>query len=92
MKRHAYLAAAKRGERVFFNFQGTSAVPDALAIQVEAYQALQQPDEAQRMLAILKANYPKHPQFDDNGQFQPSGLTEDDRRTLIGVMSFGLIE
>jgi outer membrane protein assembly factor BamD len=92
MKRHAYLAAAQRGERVMLNYQGTSVVDDALALQVEAYALLKQDFESQQALALLKANYPDHEQLDEDGNFIDSGLTKEDRRTLIGVMSFGLIE
>ncbi|MGK0248118.1 MAG: outer membrane protein assembly factor BamD [Oleispira sp.] len=92
MKRHAYLAAAQRGERVMLGFQGTSAVADALALQVEAYGLLGQEFEATQALALLKLNYPKHQQLDEKGNFIDSGLAQEDRRTLIGVMSFGLIE
>ena len=92
MKRHAYLAAAQRGERVMLGYQGTSAVGDALALQVEAYRLLGQEFEAKQSLALLKLNYPKHKQLSAKGKFIDSGLTKEDRRTLIGVMSFGLIE
>lgn len=92
MKRHAYLAAALRGERIMLNFQGTSAVADALALQVEAYDLLGQEFESQQALKLLQLNYPDYEQLDENGNFIASGLTEEDRRTLIGVMSFGLIE
>jgi outer membrane protein assembly factor BamD len=92
MKRHAYLAAAQRGERVMLGFQGTSAVADALALQIEAYGLLGQKFEATQALALLKLNYPKHEQLDEKGNFIDSGLAKEDRRTLIGVMSFGLIE
>ena len=92
LKRHAYLAAAHRGERVMLNYQGTSMVPDALALQVEAYRLLGQDFEAEQALALLKLNYPKHKQLTAKGKFIDSGLTKEDRRTLIGVMSFGLIE
>ncbi|CCK74774.1 MAG: outer membrane protein assembly factor BamD [Oleispira antarctica] len=92
MKRHAYLAAAQRGERVMLGYQGTSSVGDALALQVEAYRLLGQKFEAKQALALLKLNYPKHKQLSAKGKFIDSGLTKEDRRTLIGVMSFGLIE
>jgi outer membrane protein assembly factor BamD len=92
MKRHAYLAAAQRGERVMLGYQGTSAVADALALQVEAYGLLGQKFEATQALALLKLNYPKHEQLDEKGNFIDSGLAKEDRRTLIGVMSFGLFE
>jgi outer membrane protein assembly factor BamD len=92
MKRHAYLAAAQRGERVMLGYQGTSAVADALALQVEAYGLLGQKFEATQALALLKLNFPKHEQLDEKGNFIDSGLAKEDRRTLIGVMSFGLFE
>ena len=92
MKRHAFLAVAQRAERVMLNFQGTSMIPDALALQVEAYRLLGQDYEAEQALALLKLNYPKHKQLTAKGEFIDSGLTKEDRRTLIGVMSFGLID
>ena len=92
LKRHAYLAAAQRGERVMLGYQGTSAVADALALQIEAYRLLGQDLEAQQALALLNKNYPEHEQLTEEGKFIESGLTKEDRRTLIGVMSFGLIE
>ena len=92
LKRHAYLAAAQRGERVMLGYQGTSAVADALALQIEAYRLLGQYLEAQQALALLNKNYPEHEQLTEEGKFIESGLTKEDRRTLIGVMSFGLIE
>jgi outer membrane protein assembly factor BamD len=92
MKRHAYLAAAQRGERVMLSYQGTSVVDDALALQVEAYDLLKQEFESGQALALLKLNYPEHEQLDEKGNFIESGLTKEDRRTLIGVMSFGVIE
>ena len=92
MKRHAYLAAAERAERIMLGYQGTSVVGDALAMQVEAYDLLGQEFESEQALALLKLNYPKHEQLDDEGNFIVSGLTTKERRTLIGVMSFGLID
>lgn len=92
MKRHAFLAAAKRTEVIVLNYPGASVTADAIAIQVEAYQLLEQEVEASRMLALLKANYPEHEQLDESGNFIESGLTKEDRRTFIGILSFGLIE
>lgn len=92
MKRHAYLAAAERAERIMLGYQGTSVVGDALAMQVEAYDLLGQEFESEQALALLKLNYPEHEQLDEEGNFIVSGLTTKERRTLIGVMSFGLIE
>jgi len=92
IKRHAYLAAAKRAQHVMLHFQGTSMIKDALAIQVEAYELLELPKQRDAALKLLKLNYPKHEQIDDQGNFQVSGLHLEDRRTLFGVLSFGLID
>ena len=91
MKRHAYVAAANRAQRIVMNFQRTSSVADALALQVEAYQLLELPLESNKALALLELNFPQHPQLQD-GEFVSSGLTEVDRRSLLNVVSFGLFD
>src|SRR5690606_33751595 len=45
-RRKAYLAAANRGRYVIENYQRTEAVPDALAVMVQAYRLLQLPELA----------------------------------------------
>lgn len=91
MKRHAYLAAANRCENVVEHFQKTPAVADALAIMVEAYDALNMAEEAADALQLLTINYPRHPQL-QNGKFESSGLAQVDRHSLIEVLTFGLIK
>ncbi|MEK9713459.1 MAG: outer membrane protein assembly factor BamD [Thalassolituus sp.] len=91
MKRHAYLAAANRGEEVLMHYQKTDAVKDALAIMTEAYQLLEMQEQADTSLALLKLNYPDHPQLVD-GKFEASGLTEVDRRSFWNIISFGVID
>lgn len=91
MKRHAYIAAANRAQKIVMNFQRTSSVADALALQVEAYQLLELPLESNKALALLELNFPEHPQLKD-GEFVSSGLTEVDRRSLLNVVSFGLLD
>ena len=91
MKRHAFLAVANRCNNLLLSFQKTDVIGDALALQTEAYQQLGLTAEADKTLALLQLNFPDHPQL-ESGQFEPSGLTEEDRRTLIGVMTFGLID
>jgi len=91
MKRHAYLAAANRCEEVLMHYQKTNAVKDAMAIMTEAYQLLEMDELADKSLALLKLNYPDHPQLVD-GQLEKSGLTDVDRRSFWNIVSFGLID
>lgn len=91
MKRHAYVAAANRAQKIVLNYQKTSSVADALALQVEAYQLLELETESQQALALLKLNFPQHKQL-EGGEFKRSGLIWVDRRSLLNVISFGLLD
>jgi len=88
--RGAYMAAANRGRFVFENFQGTTAVPDGLAIMVEAYQLLNQSDLASNALTLLAANYPGHRSLDKSGNFDPNRTVKKTQRSWINILSFGL--
>jgi outer membrane assembly lipoprotein YfiO len=61
MRRKAYLAAANRANYVVENYPRTPAVPDALAIMVEAYKKLELTELSQDALRVLQTNYPDHP-------------------------------
>lgn len=91
MKRHAYMAVANRCENVVLHYQKTTAVADALALQAEAYAALNMNDEAAKAIGLLKLNYPEHPQL-ASGEFQDSGLAQVDRRSFWNIISFGLLD
>ena len=91
MKRHAYVAAANRAQKIVLNYQKTSSVADALALQVEAYQLLELETESQQALALLTLNFPEHKQL-ESGEFKRSGLTWVDRRSLLNVITFGLLD
>ena len=91
MKRHAYLAAANRATTVLLNYQRTPFVGDALALQVEAYRALNLQPEADKALELLQLNYPDHPQL-AGGRFKDSGLAMTDRRSFWNIVSFGLLD
>ncbi len=91
LKRHAYLAAANRGRNVVENYQGTKHIADALAVMVEAYELLGQQDLADKSLAVLKANFPKHPQL-VNGKLEHSGWAQKDHKSIWNVITLGLID
>ncbi len=71
-QRGAYAAAANRGRFVVEHYQQTPAVPDALAIMVQAYRLMNMPDLEKDSFATLKQNYPKHYALSDDGSFKDS--------------------
>ena len=89
IRRGAYVAAANRGRYVFENFQGSVAVPDALAIMVEAYALLEMTDLAQQALEVLATNYPDHHSLDKDGKFRRSQAISEERNWL-NIITFGL--
>lgn len=60
MRRGAFLAAANRGKYVVENYRKTPAIPDALAIMIEAYGKLGMTDLANDTKKVLRLNYPNH--------------------------------
>jgi outer membrane protein assembly factor BamD len=89
--RGAYVAAANRGRYVFENLQGTAAVPDALAIMVEAYQLLGMKNLADDALLVLSSNYPEHRTLDSNGAFRASRSVKNTERSWLNIVTFGLM-
>lgn len=89
MKRHAFMAAANRANKVVSEYPGTAAVADGLVMMTEAYQELSMTAEADDALELLKYNFPQHPQL-RNGEFKNSGLAQTDRRSWLEILSFGL--
>lgn len=91
-KRRAYQAAANRGRYVLDNFQQTNAVPDALAVLVQAYQLMGVQDLADENLSILVANYPDHPALNKDGSFKNSFNPETQQRSWMNRLSMGLFD
>ncbi len=83
INRGAFVAAANRGRYVVENYQETPAVPDALAIMVEAYSELGLQDPAGHARQILSNNFP------DYGK-EPEPIADEDR-SLLNKATFGLI-
>ncbi|MGI0025797.1 MAG: outer membrane protein assembly factor BamD, partial [Nitrososphaera sp.] len=63
--RGAFLAAANRALYVVENYQQAPAMPEALALLVRAYKALQLEELAADTLRVLERNYPNHPRVVD---------------------------
>ncbi|NKI18803.1 outer membrane protein assembly factor BamD [Spongiibacter sp. KMU-166] len=90
-KRKAYLAAANRGRYVIENLPQTPAVPDALAVMVQAYLLLGMDDLAEQSLTVLRKNYPDHPNLDKKGNFV-SNVGLDQEGSLVNKATFGLFD
>ena len=89
--RGAYVAAANRGRYVFEQMQGTAAVPDALAIMVEAYLLLGMEDLAGDALLVLSSNYPEHNSLNSEGQFRNSKSVKSTEKSWLNIITFGLM-
>ncbi len=89
--RGAYIAAANRGRYVFENMQGTAAVPDALAIMVEAYLLLGLDDLAEEARLVLATNYPEHQSLDEDGNFRQSRSVKNSEKSWLNIITFGLM-
>lgn len=58
VERRAWVAASQRARYVVERYQGTEVMPQALAILVTSYQALDLADLAADAMAVLELNYP----------------------------------
>lgn len=59
-RQKAYLAAANRAKYIIKNYQGSSAIPDALAIMINAYRKLGLHELANDAYRVLQLNHPEH--------------------------------
>jgi outer membrane protein assembly factor BamD len=93
-RRKAYLAAANRGRYVVENYQQTEAVPDALAVMVQAYHLLALNDLADGSLLVLRTNFPHHPSLDANGNFidRFDLASHPEHHSWVSTMTLGLFE
>ena len=89
--RGAYVAAANRGRYVFEQMQGTAAVPEALAIMVEAYQLLDMDELAEDTLLVLSSNFPEHELLDKNGQLKSRKSVKRSEKSWLNYITFGLM-
>lgn len=92
MRRQAYVAAVNRGRYVVENFPQTPAVPDALAIMIEAYMRLGLEPVAGHSLRVLVHNFPTFPSLDETGNFVVFDSIRNRDRSWLNVVSFGLID
>lgn len=89
--RKAFIAALNRGRYVVENFQRTPAVPDGLAVMVQAYMALDMRELAEDSLNTLKANYPDYPALKEDGSFNVN-YHKQESRSFAGLLTLGLVD
>ncbi len=70
IRKGGYLAAVNRSRFALENFPTAPVTADALATLAEAYLHLGMQDLARESLALLKAQYPKHPQLNSDGELR----------------------
>ena len=88
-RRHAFVASASRAQFVIRHFQGTPAVPEALAILSKSYEELEQPALANKSLRVLQTSWPDSPYLDD-GAATLSWWPRKERRWL-SLLTFDLL-
>ncbi|BFM08978.1 outer membrane protein assembly factor BamD [Halioxenophilus aromaticivorans] len=91
-KRGAYVAAAARGRYVVENFQKTPAVPDGLAVMVQAYKLLGKEELAEDSLQVLRENFPNHPALRQDGSFRYADGSQKGQRSWVSKLTFGLFD
>lgn len=91
IRRGAYIAAANRGRYVFENFQEAPAVPNALAVMVEAYELLELQDLADQTLLVLSSNFPDHDSLTGGNQLKKSESVKNQEKSWLNIISFGLL-
>ena len=90
--REAYIAALNRGQYVVQNYPQTPAVGDALAVMTQAYLLLGLDELADDSVATLRTNFPDHPSLDSNGQFISQLTLDQQQRSWLDRISFGLLD
>lgn len=89
-KRGAYVAALGRGRYVLENYPQTPAIPDALAVMIQAYHLMELPAQSDEMLAILKLNYPNYPALKEDGGFDYDYMQNDGQFNWVAWLTLGL--
>ena len=92
MQRGAYVAAANRARFVVENYSKAEAVPDALAVLVEANYKLGLEDAANDALQVLAVNFPRYQAFDEDGALVLEEQIRNRDRSWTNVVTLGLLD
>lgn len=89
--RGACLAAIKRAGYVLENFPTSPSLADALVISSECHRRLGETGTADKLLAVLKLNYPEHPRLDGSGNLNVPEGRNAEGHSWLQMISFGLL-
>lgn len=78
-RRGAFIAAANRAQFVIRHFQGSPAVPEALAILSKSYEELDQPGLAAKSARVLRHNWPEAGWLGEDDEIVISWWPDGDR-------------
>ncbi|MFU8815707.1 MAG: outer membrane protein assembly factor BamD [Pseudomonadales bacterium] len=92
MQRGALVAAANRARFVVENYSKSNAVPDALALLVEANYKLGLEDAANDALRVLSVNFPDYPAFDRDGNLVLNEQILNRDRSWTNMVTLGLLD
>jgi len=92
LKRKAPLSALRRSQEVIQHYPSTRSTEEALAISIQSYSDLNQPDLMQTNLAVLKKNFPNSSHVDEKGNFIPLKLPNDANPSFLYWVTFGLVD
>lgn len=90
ISREAYMAANVRARYIIENYPQTPPVEDAMVILAETFRFLDLKKGASDAVALLRQNFPESDAFNENGEFESSILSREDR-SLASVVTFGLM-
>ncbi|MDF3031796.1 MAG: comL [Moraxellaceae bacterium] len=86
-RKKAYVSCLNRARAIVENFPGAPQTPDAIALQVWAYDRLGIKDLSAQQLALLQANFPGYKGLDR----LTADLADNDRRSWLNIATFGLL-
>ncbi|MEZ5558252.1 MAG: outer membrane protein assembly factor BamD [Pseudomonadales bacterium] len=92
MSRGAYVAAANRARYVIENYSKSDAVPDALALSVEANYRLGLEEAANDALRVLSINFPDYKAFDKDGDLVLTEQVRNRDRSWTNLVTLGLLD
>ncbi len=90
--RRAYVAAANRANYIIEHYQATPVIPDALAMAVRSYRAMNMKELADAMEKTLASNFPRYEGFNQQGQLVFKKTASNDEKSLLNIMTFGLAD
>jgi outer membrane protein assembly factor BamD len=92
MERGALVAAANRARFIIENYSKSDAVPDALALLVEANYKLGMEDAANDALQVLAVNFPQYDAFDGEGNLVLREQILNRDRSWTNMVTLGLLD